>query len=186
MCILGKGIEAFDTVANKENEFHPKPLTVKLLTPLFTKTLETYKKLYKFDLSYMSIKISDIPLNTNGEPSKSTTKAQFGGCWTTKQIIYINPHFELPVKYYEKVCDKETYMRVLKTVIAHELAHEIYTHHASMEFKKEIQKKIRDEHFTTSYIQALDNTYKKYDEECFCEYLAAQIYQYVKNTDVKV
>lgn len=184
--MLGTGIEEFDSFVNKENEFHPKPLTIKILTPLFDKTLEIYKKLYKFDLYYMDIEMSDIPLNTNGKPSKFVTKEQFGGCWTTKQIIYINPHFELPVKYYEKVCDKETYMRILKIIIAHELAHEIYANHASIEFKKEIKKKIKDENFTTSYIQALDINYEKYDEERFCEYLAAQIYPYVKNIDVKI
>ncbi len=184
--MIGNGIEAFNAFMDNENDFHPKPLTVKILTPLFNKILETYKKLFKFDLYYIDIEMSDIPLNTNGEPSKFVTKEQFGGCWTNRQTIYINPHFESAVKYYEKVCDKETYMRVLKTVIAHELAHEIYAVHASLQFKKEIKKKVKDENFTTSYIQALDTTYEKYDEECFCEYLAVQVYPYVKNIEVKV
>ena len=54
--MLGTGIEEFDSFVNKENEFHPKPLTIKILTPLFDKTLEIYP-LFGNDLNTFSIKL---------------------------------------------------------------------------------------------------------------------------------
>ena len=155
--------------------FKPKPLTVKMVKPLFTKVISIYYDSYHIDLSYMKIAISEVPLSTNGKPSTYVTPEQFGGCHLHNKTIVYNKYFEKSVMYYCHKCDKDTYITALKQVTAHELAHEIWFRHADDHFKNKIIDEAISNDFQTVYTKSLNQNSSKYKEELFCEYLVNTI-----------
>lgn len=128
-----------------------------------------------FDLSNMKAKFSDTPVYNNGKkvPADVMDPNSFGGSWTNKGIVYINPNRKGPMEYYGNnvTKDPEEFSRL---IMAHELAHEIYRNHADDAYKDKIRKAIKDEGFTTDY---LDNgvSQDKMDEEGFAEYMANMV-----------
>jgi len=160
-------------------------LTVKTLKPLLEAAKSAYKSMYNFDISYMKVDTSDVPINTEGRPTKSIKLEQFGACWTNKKTIYFNSKFYLAIRYYsqfdevpasaqERIVDEIiTYTNALKHVMCHELAHEIYKNLATPEFKQKVHAEA--EKFTTSYLKSLDPESGKYNEELFCEYLGSNV-----------
>ena len=155
-----------------------KPLSIKTIKPLFNATILAYYKLYNINLSYMKIRISEVPLDTKGRPTDKILPEQFGGCHCQNKTIFYNKYFEKAVKYYTGKSDKKTYIETLKTVTAHELAHEIWFKHADDNFKNEIVEKAINSNFQTEYTKTLNKNFSKYKEELFCEYLAYTIKPY--------
>ena len=143
-----------------------------LIQKIFKDVIDKYKSKYGFNLSYMKLVISEVPVFNNGKPNKDMKPEESGGSWTKLKKIYINPDVDSVMKHYKVTCSKTDYITI---IIAHELAHEIWNNVCNEYFKKIILVKARKEDFHTVYLDSLDKSYKKYKEEVFCEYLANSI-----------
>lgn len=145
------------------------------IKPIWNKIINLYLKKFKIDLSYMTYKLSIIPLNTNGEPTTFITSEKFGGCWTKNKIIYINPEFRKAFYYYssnKSTLTKEQFQNSLNQVIAHELAHEICEDKKHIIFFKNKLKEAKDKNFISPYLKSINKNYKNYEKELFCEYIS--------------
>lgn len=121
-----------------------------------------------------TIEWSAIPRYRDGRISTTIKSEEFGGCYTTAGIIYINPRFADAYKYYtgRTLAERDT-LKFLKALIAHEYAHGIYDH-ANVAFRKKILAQAQTDGFTTAYLKS----YKTPPEaEVFCEYMSASICQ---------
>lgn len=153
----------------------PTTTTLKEILPLWNIIQKIYRSEYNFELGYLQIKVSNVPINVHGKPSQEISKEAFGGCYTHKGIIYINSHFHLAVKFYTNKTDLQTYNTELRRVIAHELAHAVYQEIATAKFKADLLREARTENFTSDYLAQVPTFHPKYEEELFCEYLAYKV-----------
>lgn len=139
-----------------------------------------YKNQYGFDLSYMKGKHSKKPRYNNGKVANDIPVDAYGGSWAKNNTIYLNPNMDAVAKYYG-IADATG---LQNTIVAHELAHEIYKRQATQEFIKQILEEAKKKKFTTPYLATVPE--HKLDEETFCEYLAnglnkqaSRLYTYV-------
>ena len=142
--------------------------------------VNAYKDQYGFDLSHMKGKHSKKPRYNNGKIAKDIPVESYGGSWAKNNTIYLNPDMDAVAKYYG--IDNTDDLR--KTIVAHELAHEIYNKQATKEYIKSIVDEAKKKKFTTAYLKTVPD--RKIDEETFCEYLAnglskkaSKLYTYV-------
>lgn len=142
--------------------------------------VNAYKEQYGFDLSHMKGKHSKKPRYNNGKVAKDIPVESYGGSWAKNNTIYLNPDMDAVAKYYG--LDNTDDLR--KTIVAHELAHEIYNKQATKEYIKKIVNEAKKKKFTTAYLKTVPD--HKIDEETFCEYLAnglskkaSKLYTYV-------
>lgn len=142
--------------------------------------VNAYKEQYGFDLSHMKGKHSKKPRYNNGKIAKDIPVESYGGSWAKNNTIYLNPDMDVVAKYYG--LDNTDDLR--KTIVAHELAHEIYNKQATKEYIKKIVDEAKKKKFTTAYLKTVPE--HKIDEETFCEYLAnglnkkaSKLYTYV-------
>ena len=142
--------------------------------------VNAYKDQYGFDLSHMKGKHSKKPRYNNGKIADDIPVDAYGGSWAKNNTIYLNPNMDAVAKYYG-IADATG---LQNTIVAHELAHEIYKRQATQEFIKQILAEAKKKKFTTPYLATVPE--HKLDEETFCEYLAnglnkqaSKLYTYV-------
>lgn len=148
--------------------------------------VNAYKNQYGFDLSHMKGKHSKKPRYNNGKVANDIPVDAYGGSWAKNNTIYLNPNMDAVAKYYG-IADAAG---LQNTIVAHELAHEIYKRQATQEFIKQILAEAKKKKFTTPYLATVPE--HKLDEETFCEYLAnglnkqaSKLYTYVdSNADL--
>ena len=157
-----------------------KKKTVKKASVDISDIVNAYKEQYGFDLSHMKGKHSKKPRYNNGKIAKDIPVESYGGSWAKNNTIYLNPDMDAVAKYYG--LDNTDDLR--KTIVAHELAHEIYNKQATKEYIKKIVDEAKKKKFTTAYLKTVPD--HKIDEETFCEYLAnglnkkaSKLYTYV-------
>lgn len=134
--------------------------------PMFRSIIAKYKLLFKYDLSRFKLIATNTPRYNNGYPA-SMPLNQFGGCYTTQKVVYINSDLKPVMKYYGVKCTED---ELKATLIAHELAHAIFREYADDKFRTSILEHAREENFKTEYLEHVRPN--KLAEETFCEYLA--------------
>ena len=140
---------------------------------LYKDIVKNYKDNYDIDLGDVQYSLSKVPRYNTGKLNRKFDRLLYGGCWTDKKRIFINPYLPATVNHYtgkNVVSDGD-----ISNVIAHELAHEIYRKRADNKLKRRIANKVRQEKFTTDYLNSLSRDHRNYEEEAFCEYLANRL-----------
>lgn len=150
-------------------------ISLEEIQKIFEEVIRQIQKKYGFDLRRMKIRLSAVPINRDGMPNTNFSPERFGGSHTNLGVIYVNSDPRLPMKYYLGNTNPtpEEIQNFLRLIIAHELAHEIWCGYASEKFKKDILRKAKLKKFTTEYLRTVP--IRKYDEECFCEWIAKEI-----------
>lgn len=127
-----------------------------------------------YDLSHMKAVFSKSPRFNNGKPTPRSfmDPDRYGGSWASNNTVYINPNREAVLKSYGlQDADPEEFSRA---IMAHELAHEIYNRQATEAAKEAIRKAIKDEKFTTVYLESGIPAHKM-DSEAFAEYMSNKV-----------
>lgn len=144
-------------------------------------TLAMYNSKYELNIKDVKIELSEQPRYTNGkicdDPEIMKT---YGGCWTSKKIIYINPY---AINAYCYICKVdigsvtiEEFHEFTKFLIAHELAHGVWEYYSNKKFKDSILESAKSDKFNTAYLDWVrENDSSKLEEETFCEYMANSI-----------
>lgn len=137
--------------------------------PVFQSIIRKYNQMFGFDLSKFKLISTKTPRYTNGHPADMPLN-QFGGCYTSLGIVYINSNLQPVMKYYGvKVSETE----LKKTLIAHELGHAVYREFAGNKFIEKILDAAKEAKFTSEYLEHVKP--EKLKEETFCEFIAAVI-----------
>jgi len=144
-------------------------------------TLDKYNKKYELNIKDVKVELSEQPRYTDGRVCNNpeTLKA-YGGCWTSKKIIYINPH---AINAYCYICKLDVenvsideFHKFMKFLIAHELAHGVWQYYCDEKFKEDILQTAKDSDFSTDYLKFVkEHNPNKLEEETFCEYMADSI-----------
>ena len=132
--------------------------------------LKRYRDLLGFDLSYMEFKVQPGPVLTDGSPCFDKDPDECAGDWTRLGWIRLNPNMSSVMRRYGLDGDE---IRFVRTIIAHELAHELWNSAADEVFKQDVLSRAASESFTTRYLETVRPS--KLREETFCEYVACMI-----------
>lgn len=151
---------------------------------IYQNVVDSYKNSYGIDLSDVQFSLSKIPRYNTGKRNTKFNRLLYGGCWTDKGKIYLNTRLPATVNHYtgKSLISEDD----VSNVIAHELAHEIYRKRAGRDLKKKVARKVKQERFTTDYLNSLSRDHKNYEEEAFCEYLASTLKRRKSNAPTKV
>ena len=156
-------------------------LTKEWCTSVLKDTISKYNIKYKLAIAGVRIELSGQPRYTNGKicNNPEIMKA-YGGCWTSKKIIYINPYAINAYCYISKVNIRDVkigeFHSFIKFLIAHELAHGVWQYYSDKKFKDKIGQSAKDENFGTNYLEWVkQNNPDRLEEETFCEYMASSI-----------
>lgn len=153
---------------------------------IFNDILEKYKSKFNIDLDYMNVELSELPRFTNGKIDKNMNPDEYSGCHTDLKIIYINPNPINVITHYfpnKRIITDKDVDNFLHTIIAHELAHEVFNN-SDDEFKEFIIKDADRNNFTTEYLNAIKTKVvpERFNKEVFCEYMAKIINdKHIKN-----
>ena len=143
--------------------------------------LSIYSKKYGLTIKDVKIELSEQPRYTNGKICDDPEILKgYGGSWTSKKIIYINPH---AVDAYCYICKRdirnvtiEEFHKFMKFLIAHELAHGVWRIYSDKKLRDSILQSAKAEKFNTPYLDFVrKNNPDKLEEETFCEYMADSI-----------
>lgn len=144
-------------------------------------TLAMYNSKYELKIKDVKIELSEQPRYSNGRICNNPEIFKsYGGCWTSKKIIYINPYAINAYCYICKVdiesVTVEEFHRFIKFLIAHELAHGVWEYYSNKKFRDNILESAKSDKFNTEYLDWVrKNNPDKLDEETFCEYMADSI-----------
>jgi len=144
-------------------------------------TLAMYNSKYELNIKDVKIELSEQPRYTNGKICDNPeVMKSYGGCWTSKKIIYINPYAINAYCYICKVDIEsvtiEEFHKFMKFLIAHELAHGVWEYYSNKKFKDSILESAKSDKFNTEYLDWVrENNSAKLEEETFCEYMADSI-----------
>ena len=144
-------------------------------------TLAMYNSKYELNIKDVKIELSEQPRYTNGKICDNPEiMKSYGGCWTSKKIIYINPYAINAYCYICKVdiesVTVEEFHRFMKFLIAHELAHGVWEYYSNKKFRDNILESAKSSKFNTEYLDWVrENNPDKLEEETFCEYMANSI-----------
>ena len=114
--------------------------------------LKRYKDLFGFDLSYMRFKVDSQPVHIDGSPCYELDPDECGGDCTKLGWIRLNPDMLSVMRRYGVDGDVQEFTR---TIIAHELAHELWNNVVSEDFKRAVLDKARRENFSTVYLKTV-------------------------------
>lgn len=130
------------------------------------------KELFGYDISYMKLIISNIPVYNNGKINTKMNPLQYGGCWTQNQIVQIANHNHLKkvMKYYN-IENEMSVLNFSRHLMIHELSHEIYNNILTNDEKNNFKTKLKN--FRTVYTDTVSS--EKLDSEKFCEYIAVTL-----------
>ncbi len=120
------------------------------------------------------------PHYNDGRVATDIDSLDSSGSWTKKGIIYFNPNMYLVFIHYapsKLELTDEIFKSCCFRVVLHELAHEVYNHFVSEEFRNTTIQEAIDNKFSTEYTESVkkQNKENKYREELFCEYLACML-----------
>lgn len=132
--------------------------------------LKRYKDLFGFNLSYMRFKVDSQPVHIDGSPCRELDPDECAGDWTKLGWIRLNPDMPSVMRRYGVDGDVQEFTR---TIIAHELAHELWNNVVDEDFKQDILVRAKNENFNTIYLKTVRQN--KLDEETFCEYIAKMV-----------
>ena len=136
-----------------------------------------YFELANRDVSYLKLRISEIPYDTDGNP-ELRYKHKFGGCLIRHKCVVINPKPQEAILYYGGIIPQTSleWGRWFILITAHEMAHELYFI-AEDSFRQNLIESARKENFSTSYLvfESESISIQKYEEELFAEYLASMV-----------
>ena len=144
-------------------------------------TLNKYNKKYELNITDVKIELSEQPRYTDGRISNNPeTYKAYGGCWTSKKIIYVNPY---AINAYCYICKLDIenvsvteFHDFMKHLIAHELAHGVWECYSNKKFRDDILELAKSDKFNTEYLDWVkENNQDKLEEETFCEYMADSI-----------
>jgi len=107
------------------------------------------------------------PVCLDGSPCYELEPDECGGDWTKLGWIRLNSNMPSVMRRYGVSGDETAFTR---TIIAHELAHELWNNVVDKAFKQSILAKARRENFSTVYLKTVKPS--KLNEETFCEYIA--------------
>ena len=144
-------------------------------------TLAMYNSKYELNIKDVKIELSEQPRYTNGKICDNPeVMKSYGGCWTSKKIIYINPYAINAYCYICKVDIEsvtiEEFHKFMKFLIAHELAHGVWEYYSNKKLRDSILESAKSDKFNTEYLDWVrDNNSAKLEEETFCEYMADSI-----------
>jgi hypothetical protein len=103
----------------------------KLIQQCYKLVIIAINKLFKVDVSYISLVISPYPHYTNGKINKNMPSEEYGGSYCYNDKIYINPNYKLVWKHYNmsytNTIDDITKWYV--QIISHELGHALHRNH---------------------------------------------------------
>lgn len=133
--------------------------------------LKRYKDLFGFDFSYMRFKVDPQPVHIDGSPCHELDPDECAGDWTKLGWIRLNPDMLSVMRRYgvEGVSEGD----FAKSIIAHELAHELYNNVADKTFIESNIGIAEKTGFTTPYLKTVRPN--KLREETFCEWMAYRI-----------
>lgn len=136
-----------------------------------------YLELVNRDVSYLKLRISEIPYDTDGNPELSY-KHKFGGCLIRYRYVVINPKPQEAILYYGGIIPQTSleWGGWFLFITAHEMAHELYFI-AEDSFRQNLIEEAIVENFSTSYLtsESENISSQKYEEELFAEYLASMV-----------
>ena len=144
-------------------------------------TLAMYNSKYELNIKDVKIELSEQPRYNNGKICDNPEiMKSYGGCWTSKKIIYINPY---AVNAYCYICKLdindvtiEEFHKFMKFLIAHELAHGVWRYYSNKKFRDNILESAKSDKFNTEYLDWVrKNNPAGLEEETFCEYMADSI-----------
>lgn len=144
-------------------------------------TSDRYNSKYGLKIKDVKIELSEQPRYTNGKICNNPeVMKSYGGCWTSKKIIYINPYAINAYCYICKVDIEsvtiEEFHKFMKFLIAHELAHGVWEYYSNKKLRDSILESAKSDKFNTEYLDWVrDNNSVKLEEETFCEYMADSI-----------
>lgn len=141
------------------------------LDAMFYEAVKDYRDKLGIDLSYMALKVSKQPVYTNGKPCFKLKPEECAGDWTKLGWIRLNPDMKSVMDYYG--VDDMDADSFAKTIIRHELAHEIWNTRGNDKLKKTVLDAAKSKKFSTKYLETVKDS--KLAEETFCEYLAASL-----------
>lgn len=143
-----------------------------IIFDIYNKVIKKILKLYNWNLSYMTLELSNKCINNDGTINKDMDTNSRGGNWTKFKVIYLATydHFDNVMKYYDVKMDK---LKFIELLISHELGHEIYRNILTNKEKEYFTNLIKKENFTSVYLKHVKPD--KLQEESFCEYLASKI-----------
>lgn len=160
-------------------------LTEDYIKPHWDKIIAAYKQ-KNIDLSKMTFGLSTVPISTDGHPMTDLDPIKFGGCWTNAKKIYFNPEFRRVIGHYTKssmIDGIEAFDWALENLIAHELAHEVYTNVAAPNEIRQVIDLATQKGFTTDYLESVSKTdMTKYNKELYCEWMALQVNPVIETT----
>jgi len=148
----------------------------------FEKIISKIKKQYGWNLSYMKIQITNVCMFNDNTVDYKRNPKECAGSWTKEKLIHIGDknHLQSVMKYYGLNTSSNNLNKFIKSIIAHELMHEVYRNILSDKEKAFYKKHISSLNFTTEYLDTVTNP-DSYDEESFCEYIATELTQTPRN-----
>ncbi len=138
----------------------------------FDDAIRRIKIRFKYNLNYMQLKVSDIPINNKGKPYRGFKDIRaYGASWTKLKTIFTGDenHLKEVMKYYKVKMTLDNFILML---YCHELGHEVYRNKMTKsEIAKTLEylKKIK---FHTKYLDHIKPD--KMDEEMVAEYIAKE------------
>lgn len=138
--------------------------------PDFDRIVQAYKDRYGVDLSHMRMKWSKHPVYNDGRRSYDFADDETGGSWVDDGTIRINPNMGAVKRRWGL---GGTTAELRRTIMAHELAHEVYRKGKARVLVKKMLANAKKENFSTPYLETVPD--RKKDEETFAEYMAAQL-----------
>ena len=148
-----------------------KPIEQIDFKSLFDEVVNSYKNKFNIDLSYMDFKVDTQPVYNNGEPCFEYQPDECAGDQTKLKYIRLNPDMKSVIDRYEIEWHQASDINnFAKTIIAHELAHEVWNNIADDSFKRQMLQQAKRHKFSTPYLKTV--RLNKLDEETFCEWLA--------------
>ena len=132
-------------------------LTKEKCTEVLKDTISKYNKKYKLTITGVRIELSEQPRYTDGRICNDPEiMKSYGGCWTSKKIVYINPYAINAYCYICKVDIEsvtiEEFHKFMKFLIAHELAHGVWEYYSNKKFRDSILESAKSDKFNTEYL----------------------------------
>lgn len=150
---------------------------------LFKRIKNIFKTKFNWNVDYMKLAYSSIPLYDNNKPNYKMPIEEFGACHTKRpyNIIYLSTTLEKTIAYYNIDMTKIEFAGLL---IAHELAHEVHLYLLTPEQREKYYSKIPEDFYTSYLDHVKKDQPNKFNEERFCEYIAHLVYTYLKQNNL--
>lgn len=143
----------------------------------FQQSKDTFKSKFRWNVDHMNLIFHDTPMNTNGDTYTCFKPEQCAASWTKHNIIYFASelHIKKVILHFNLI---HTPYELVKLVLPHELAHEVYNSFSIPErLKWATTAKLHP--FNSEYLNIIHSfnlPQADLDEETFCEYIVHLTY----------